>query len=119
LAVAHAVQDAAPKSEYVLFAHVGHVFPDLYEPATHLSTVHRLLILLSVPHDGVAHDDRFVIPEQLVHALADVAPAVLVLPAPHAVHALAPAVLYDPATHCVWVVASAGEKYPAVVVVQI
>ena len=104
--VKHDVQDVAPSPEYLSAAQIGQVFPDLYEPAKHVPTVHRFDTVFA-DHDGVAHDFRFVIEEHAVEQVvfASVLNAVpvpaVVLPPGHAVQLDAPAVLYDPATH--WV----------------
>ena len=111
----HAVQDDAPSAEYVLPEQTGHVLPDLYEPATHVPTLHRpVTLLFDEFHVCVPHVLRFVIAE---HAVEQVLSALVlnavpvpdvVLPAGHAVHVDEPAELYDPVAHAVWVVAPAA-----------
>ncbi|MBO7642534.1 MAG: hypothetical protein J6S74_00135 [Alphaproteobacteria bacterium] len=46
-------QDVAPSPEYLSVAQIGHVFPDLYDPAEHVPTVHRFDTVFA-DHDGVA-----------------------------------------------------------------
>ena len=110
------MQLAAPSFEYLFAPHTGQVLLDLYEPATHVATVHKLVTVLFVLFQvWLFQVFRFAMDVQLVEQVvfAFVLNAVpvpdVVLPAGHAVHVAEPALLYDPVAHAVWVFASAGE----------
>ena len=108
----HEVQLVAPAFDQELAAHTGHVLPDLYAPATQVSTVQspdtELVTAGVVPlddHDGVVHVARFAIDEHVTEhvVFAFVLYAVpapdVVRPPGHAVHVPDAAELYDPVAH--------------------